>query len=98
MNDPSGTPSILIIGVSGQDGWYLTKLLTGRGSKVAGFSRTSLESSALEGRDPSIFQMFHGDVLDRQSLRSAIERSEPDVIVNFAGYTHVGDSWQHEQA
>lgn len=97
MKDSLGTSSILIIGVSGQDGWYLTKLLAGQGVSVAGFSRTALEPSALEGCDPSVFRMYRGDVLDRHSLGSAIEESAPEVIVNFAGYTHVGDSWRHQQ-
>lgn len=90
--------SVLVLGVSGQDGWYLTRMLTGRGIRVTGFSRSVLDASALEGRDPSLFRMFPGDVLDREAITVVIDESNPDVIVNFAGYTHVGDSWHHQQA
>jgi len=94
------TKKALITGALGQDGTYLTEYLLSLGYRVYGLIRRapfSNKVSSLLLRDlvkaPHLTYLY-GDVRDELSLRTAIQKSWPDEIYNFAGQVFVPVSWQ----
>lgn len=86
----------LILGISGQDGAYLTRFLLDKGYQVSGTSRDVQMSSfanlvRLGVRDK--VQLHSVSVNDFRSVLQAIIRSEPDEIYNLAGQSSVGLSF-----
>jgi len=87
----------LIIGISGQDGAYLAKLLLGKGYEVYGTSRdaqTSLFSnlSCLGIKDQINFESVSPN--DFRSVLQVLMKVKPDEVYNLAGQTSVGLSFQ----
>jgi GDP-4-dehydro-6-deoxy-D-mannose reductase len=77
---------VLITGVSGFVGPRLARNLLEHGHRVSG---TYLDAPPkLDGVD-----LFQADLLDPASLERALHASSPDAIVNLAGLSHVGESW-----
>ncbi|MDP2764794.1 MAG: NAD(P)-dependent oxidoreductase [Brevundimonas sp.] len=66
---------VLVTGSSGFVGVALVREMAGRCERVAGFSRKPGSDS------------LHGDLLDLESVRSALNTFKPDVVVNLAGQT-----------
>jgi GDPmannose 4,6-dehydratase len=62
---------ILIFGISGQDGYYLSRFLKGRNIKVIGVSRSQGD-------------WFVGDVSEKQCVDYLIKKHKPDFIFHFA--------------
>ena len=84
----------LITGVTGQDGSYLAEFLLEKGYEVFGVVRRS--SSETVGRIAHIRErvvLLPGDLLDANSLTSAIEQSRPDEVYNLAAQSFVPTSW-----
>lgn len=77
---------VLITGVSGFVGPRLARNLLEHGHRVSG---TYL------GAPPSLgpVELYHADLLDPASLERAIHSASPDAIINLAGLSHVGESW-----
>ncbi len=88
----------LIIGVSGQDGAYLAKLLLEKGYEVCGTSRDHEVSSfanlvKLGIRDRvKLASMVTSDF---RSVLTALQQAEADEIYNLAGQTSVGMSFAY---
>ena len=84
----------LITGITGQDGSYLAEFLLGKGYQVFGLAR---RSSTLNFERISHIQeritILSGDLLDQNSLITAIEEAEPDEIYNLAAQSFVPTSW-----
>lgn len=77
---------VLITGIAGFVGSRLTRLLLGRGDRVSG---TYLDvAPAFDGVD-----LYEADMTDRAALEQAVRAARPDAIVNLAGLSHIGDSW-----
>lgn len=77
---------VLITGIAGFVGSRLTRHLLERGDRVSG---TYINSRpVLEGAD-----LYEADLADRNALEQAVRAANPDAIVNLAGLSHVGDSW-----
>jgi len=102
----------LIIGITGQDGSYLSEFLLEKGYKVYGIIRRS--SSINTGRIDHIFDKLHlryGDVTDLASIMSVIKEAANDIkegdatngcseyleIYNLAAQSHVAISFQLEK-
>jgi len=93
---------VLITGITGQDGSYLTELLLKKGYEVHGIIRKS--SSFNTGRidhlynNPEILnkKMFlhYGDLVDTSNLNRLLEKIEPDEIYNLAAQSHVKVSFE----
>src|SRR5262245_1683254 len=87
----------LIIGVTGQDGAYLAKLLLDKGYRVAGLHRhTSLPNIARLQHlaiDQQV-ELVEGDVTDQGSIIRALRQADPDEVYNLAAQSFVGVSWQ----
>ena len=92
----------LITGITGQDGYYLTKLLLKKKYQVHGVKRrTSLintqrideffEDKNLKDKN---FFLYHGDMTDSSSLISIINKVKPDEIYNLAAQSHVKVSFE----
>ena len=92
----------LILGVTGQDGSYLTELLLEKGYEVHGLVRRSATGNLVNIKhlmeDPQVFnQRFfiqRGDLADATSLYRVISEVEPDEIYNEADQDHV--SWSYD--
>jgi GDPmannose 4,6-dehydratase len=89
------TRRALITGIGGQDGSFLAELLLREGYEVVGLVRPTT------GRDlPNLrmirddLQLLEGDLLDRESLRSALSAARPDEVYHLAAPTFVPDSWR----
>ena len=86
--------SALITGITGQDGSYLAEFLLEKGYKVFGLTRrTSTPNYERIKHIEDKIQLIPGDLLDQQSLITAIEKSNPDEIYNLAAQSFVETSW-----
>lgn len=88
----------LVIGVSGQDGAYLAKLLLDKGYKVVGTSRDHEVSSFTNLKRLDIkdkVSLTSMDTADFRSVITALNLYQPDEIYNLAGQTSVGMSFQY---
>ena len=88
----------LIIGVSGQDGAYLARLLLEKGYEVHGTSRDhevgtfrNLEKLGIKDR-VKLTSMVTSDF---RSVLTALQKAEADEIYNLAGQTSVGMSFAY---
>jgi GDPmannose 4,6-dehydratase len=88
----------LITGIGGQDGSYLAELLLDRGYAVAGVVRPgAAEYPNLEQVRDRI-QLLEADLLDQQSLASALEAARPVEVYNLASPSFVPASWERPVA
>jgi GDP-4-dehydro-6-deoxy-D-mannose reductase len=81
---------VLITGVAGFVGSRLSRLLLERGDRVSGTYLGAAPS--LEGMD-----LYEADVTDRAAMERSVQAANPDAIVNLAGLSHIGDSWDWRQ-
>ena len=92
----------IITGITGQDGYYLSKLLLEKGYEVHGLIRRS-SSFNTERIDSLISQyssigklnLYYSDLLDSSSLNNLINTIEPDEIYNLAAQSHVAVSFKN---
>ena len=87
-------PTAFITGITGQDGSYLADLLVEQGYRVHGMVRRSSNQnlSRVHHLQDKIELVF-GDLLDLNSLMTALEKTEPDEIYNLAAQSFVPTSW-----
>jgi GDPmannose 4,6-dehydratase len=87
----------LIIGISGQDGAYLSRLLLDKGYEVYGASRDAEINSFHALRRVGAFQrvkLASVSLTDFRSILQVLTRTLPDEIYNLAGQSSVGLSFQ----
>jgi GDPmannose 4,6-dehydratase len=87
----------LVIGVTGQDGAYLTRLLLDKGYRVFGLNRSSSVSKTERLRYLGIdgqVDLLEGDVTDQESILRALHAAEPEEVYNLAAQSSVRASWQ----
>ncbi len=87
----------LILGVAGQDGCYLARLLLQKGYEVVGTSRDALAASFanLERLDiRNEVQTASAAINDFRSIATVIQKHKPEAIYNLAGQTSVGLSFE----
>ena len=85
---------VLITGITGQDGSYLAEFLLSKNYKVFGLTRrTSTPNYERIKHIEDKIEIIPGDLLDQQSLTSAILKSQPDEIYNLAAQSFVATSW-----
>src|SRR5512137_1497633 len=84
----------LITGVGGQDGWYLARLLVGKGYEVVGCGRpgTLLGPRGNDLRSLGV-KLVELDLLDRYRTLRGVAEIAPDEIYNLAGHSFVPVSW-----
>jgi GDPmannose 4,6-dehydratase len=76
----------LILGITGQDGYYLAEQLLAAGHDVFGVVRRPKAW-------PLGATLLGGDLLDQQSLERALFEAEPDEVYGLAAVTSPGGSW-----
>ena len=92
----------LITGITGQDGYYLTKLLLKKGYQVHGIKRrTSLINTQRideffnnKNLHDKNFILYHGDMTDSSSLIGILNKVKPNEIYNLAAQSHVKVSFE----
>ncbi len=84
----------LITGITGQDGSYLAEFLLQKDYEVYGLTRrTSTPNYERILHIQDEINLIPGDLLDQQSLISAISFAKPDEIYNLAAQSFVATSW-----
>ncbi|MEM7601860.1 MAG: GDP-mannose 4,6-dehydratase, partial [Verrucomicrobiota bacterium] len=90
--------SVVILGVTGQDGSYLAELLLEQGDSVHGvvrrtsqFNRSRIEH--LRVAYPTRFELHYADLSDSTNLRRLLRKICPHRIYHLAGQSHVGLSF-----
>lgn len=84
----------LITGITGQDGYYLAKLLVDKGYQVHGV-RQPLAHDDTHHLTPlrDAITLHWGDMTDQTSLNHIVQTVQPDEIYNLAAQSHVGVSF-----
>jgi nucleoside-diphosphate-sugar epimerase len=77
---------ILVTGIAGFVGSRLARNLLARGDRVSG---TYIDARP----DRPGVELFEADLLDRAALERAVREAAPDAVVNLAGLSHIGESW-----
>ena len=93
---------VLITGITGQDGSYLTEFLLKKGYEVHGIIRRA--SSFNTKRIDHLYKDLHekdvtmithyGDMTDSSNLNRIIEKIQPDEIYNLSAQSHVKVSFE----
>ncbi len=91
-----------VTGVTGQDGFYLSKLLLEKGYEVHGtirrsssFNTSRIDSLISEFKDSGRFNLYYSDLLDSSSINSLIQKIAPDEVYNLAAQSHVAVSFKN---
>jgi len=82
-------PRVLITGVTGQDGWYLSELLLSDGYQVFGLVHRDDGVPA-----PGGVIVVSGDLADSADVQAAVDYAQPDEVYNLAGVSSVALSWE----
>lgn len=85
----------LVTGVTGQDGYYLTKHLLEAGYEVIGIKRRTSGEPPIRLNEfvNSKFKIVEGDVTDSHSINSLVSEYMPYHIYNLAAMSHVHTSF-----
>jgi len=91
----------LITGITGQDGYYLSKLLLEKGYEVHGTIRRAslintyrIDELIAKYREGELV-LHYSDLLDSASLGSLINQIQPDEVYNLAAQSHVSVSFKN---
>jgi len=91
-----------ITGITGQDGFYLSKLLLEKKYEVHGTIRRSSLINTLRiddlismYQDTGQLKLHYSDLLDSSSLNSLVNNIEPDEIYNLGAQSHVAVSFKN---
>ena len=91
-----------ITGITGQDGYYLAKLLLEKGYEVHGTVRRSslINTSRIDNLiskyvNEKKLTLHYSDLLDSTSLTNLINSIEPDEVYNLAAQSHVAVSFKN---
>ncbi len=92
----------LITGITGQDGYYLAKLLLSKGYKVHGtirrsstFNTSRIEGLISEHASSGNLSLHYSDLLDSSSINTLINSIKPDEVYNLAAQSHVAVSFEN---
>lgn len=94
-----------VIGITGQDGAYLTELLLDKGYVVHGMKRrsSSLNTQRVDQfyehpihrkQDTRRFVLHYGDITDTSNVIRLIQEIQPDEVYNLAAQSHVKVSFE----
>jgi len=96
------TKSAFITGITGQDGYYLAKMLLEKEYVVHGIIRRSssintarIDSLMAKYQNDGQLKLYYSDLLDSSSLNSLINKIQPDEIYNLAAQSHVAVSFKN---
>ena len=91
-----------ITGITGQDGYYLSKLLLEKDYEVHGiirrastFNTARIDSLISKYSKEKKLNLYYSDLLDSSSLNNLILKIQPDEIYNLAAQSHVAVSFKN---
>jgi len=91
-----------ITGITGQDGYYLSKLLLEKDYEVHGiirrastFNTSRIDSLISKYANERKLNLYYSDLLDSSSLNNLIAKIQPDEIYNLAAQSHVAVSFKN---
>ncbi len=84
---------VLVTGITGQDGYYLTNILLGSGSIVYGLVRDPNRVESVKNL-PKDVRLIKGDLEDLDGIVKVIDDGNFDYIYNLGGITNINDSWK----
>ncbi len=85
----------LITGITGQDGYYLSRLMLGKGYRVVGLVPPARQSSVVKLAElAEQVEIYSVALTDAAALTQAVEQLQPDEIYNLAAPSFVPDSWE----
>ena len=91
-----------ITGITGQDGYYLSKFLLEKDYIIHGIVRRSssinterIDNFIADYKNKKLFNLHYSDLLDPSSLTNLINKIEPDEIYNLAAQSHVAVSFKN---
>jgi GDPmannose 4,6-dehydratase len=94
----------LIVGITGQDGSYLTELLLAKGYQVHGvirrtstFNTERLDHLYAEPQGDGALHLHYGDLANGAPLRRLMEQIEPDEVYNLGAQSHVRVSFDQAE-
>lgn len=88
------TGTALITGITGQDGYYLSRLLLEKGYRVVGLVPPDRQGSVFKLGDlADQVDIYTVDLRDSQALRQAVEQLRPQEVYNLAAPSFVPASW-----
>jgi GDPmannose 4,6-dehydratase len=92
----------LITGITGQDGYYLSKQLLEKNYEVHGIIRRSsnintsrIDPLISEYGEQGKLHLYYSDLIDSSSLTNLINKILPDEIYNLAAQSHVAVSFKN---
>ncbi len=92
----------LITGITGQDGFYLSKLLLEKGYEVHGLIRRSsnintsrIDPLISEYGETGQLKLYYSDLIDSSSITNLINNILPDEVYNLAAQSHVAVSFKN---
>ena len=90
----------IITGISGQDGYFLTKMLLKEGYEIHGIIRrnSSMSQGTLELLEKDLYNqvnIHYGDMTDANFLDNLLKELKPDEIYHLAAQSFVGYSFQN---
>ena len=92
----------LITGITGQDGYYLSKLLLSKGYEVHGTIRRSsnlntkrIDPLISEYSGSGMLTLHYSDLLDSASLSNIINTVRPNEVYNLGAQSHVAVSFKN---
>lgn len=95
MNPPCNT-RVLITGLTGQDGYYLAKLLAPRGCEIVGLVHDAeMEIGLKIQSEIGSIELVACDLKNQAAVDSAIERRQPQIIYHLAAQSSVRRSWEN---
>ena len=94
--------SAFITGITGQDGYYLTKFVLDKDYVVHGtirrsstFNTSRIDSLISKYSSDKKINLYYSDLLDSSSLNNLINTIEPDEVYNLAAQSHVAVSFKN---
>jgi len=85
----------LITGITGQDGYYLSRLLLSKGYRVVGLVPPQRQSSVVKLDElADQVEIYSVELVSAEALTQAMESLQPDEIYNLAAPSFVPDSWE----
>ena len=96
MKGKSVAASAVIIGITGQDGAYLSKLLLEKGYTVHGCVRQNASFTPWRFKELGIvddIRLVDFDLLESTNILRAIEMLRPDEVYNLGALSFVGTSF-----
>ncbi len=91
-----------LTGITGQDGYYLTKLLLEKGYEVHGvirrssnFNTSRIDPLISEYEGTNKLNLYYSDLLDPSSLNNLLNVINPEEVYNLAAQSHVAVSFKN---